>query len=172
MAGSLTAHHLSSNAEVPYPTYRSLEFSTITFLCITSWVYILPAVEPSGSEFQQFCAVLEQLSENNVAKRRLISRLDDHPSPYVTVSDLAEYWAVSRKQIYKHIELGTLTALRFGPRLLRIQTSEARRFEREARMIPLDEHEHARPPQHLAGRPSKTEATLPRQKSRVKPIRG
>lgn len=66
----------------------------------------------------------------------MITRLEDHPEPFVTVGQLARYWAVSRKQIYKQIEGGTLTAVRFGPRLLRIKTSEALRFEREAKMTP------------------------------------
>jgi excisionase family DNA binding protein len=60
------------------------------------------------------------------------------------VGQLARYWAVSRKQIYKQIEGGTLTAVRFGPRLLRIKTSEALRFEREAKMTPEPQTRTAR----------------------------
>jgi excisionase family DNA binding protein len=99
----------------------------------------------------------------------VIVRLEDHPHSYVTVGALAQYWAVSRKQIYKHIENGTLTALRFGPRLLRIQTAEARRFEREARMIPLDERERSARLQHITTTPAKAESPQPgsRQKAAV-----
>jgi excisionase family DNA binding protein len=65
-----------------------------------------------------------------------IMDLQTHPEPYVTTSDLADYWRVSRKQIYKQIEAGTLKAIRLGPRLLRIGTADAIRFEEIARMSP------------------------------------
>ena len=66
-------------------------------------------------------------------KPRLRS-LQQHTEPYVTTSELAEYWMVSRSQIYKHIEAGTLKAIRLGPRLLRISTSDALDFERRAKL--------------------------------------
>jgi excisionase family DNA binding protein len=69
---------------------------------------------------------------------RRIRALKDHPEPYVTTSELAEYWNVSRKQIYKQIEAGTLRAIKLGPRLLRISTTEALRFERIAKMAAFD----------------------------------
>jgi excisionase family DNA binding protein len=50
----------------------------------------------------------------------------------VTVSELAAYWLVGRKQIYKHIDAGLLPAIRLGPRLLRIRTADAIAFERRA----------------------------------------
>jgi len=65
--------------------------------------------------------------------------LEKHPDPYVTTSDLAGYWRVSRKQIYKQIDAGTLRAIRLGPRLLRISTAEAIRFEHLAKMLPMAE---------------------------------
>lgn len=71
--------------------------------------------------------------------RRRIVRLQTHPDPYVTTTDLADYWGVSRKQIYKQIDAGTLTALRLGPHILRIHTAEAIRFERYAKMSPAPE---------------------------------
>ena len=60
--------------------------------------------------------------------------LQSHPEPYVTVAELADYWLVGRKQIYKQIDAGTLPAIRLGPRLLRIRTADARAFERSANM--------------------------------------
>jgi excisionase family DNA binding protein len=60
--------------------------------------------------------------------------LKTHPEPYVTVAELAEYWLVGRKQIYKQIDAGTLRALKLGPRLMRIRTSDAIEFERSANM--------------------------------------
>lgn len=63
-----------------------------------------------------------------------VKDLQSHPEPYVTVAELAEYWLVGRKQIYKQIEAGTLPAIRLGPRLLRIRTADARAFERSANM--------------------------------------
>jgi excisionase family DNA binding protein len=73
------------------------------------------------------------------SSRRRIVRLQTHPDPYVTTTDLADYWGVSRKQIYKQIDAGTLTALRLGPHILRIHTAEAIRFERIAKMTPAPE---------------------------------
>jgi excisionase family DNA binding protein len=62
--------------------------------------------------------------------------LESHSEPYVTVAELAKYWLVGRKQIYKQIEAGTLRAIRLGPRLLRIRTADALDFERRANMRP------------------------------------
>ena len=67
-------------------------------------------------------------SGNKAAKR--ISQLASHVDPFVTVAELAEYWLVSRKQVYKQIKGGLLPALRIGPRLLRIRTRDAFEFER------------------------------------------
>lgn len=67
--------------------------------------------------------------------RKIVS-LAQHPEKYVTVAQLAAYWQVSPKQIYKQIEAGTLEALRLGPRLYRIRTSVALEFERAAQMTP------------------------------------
>jgi hypothetical protein len=78
-------------------------------------------------------------SDKRSSTRRRIIRLQTHPDPYVTSTDLADYWGVSRKQIYKQIDAGTLTALRLGPHILRIQTAEAIRFERIAKMSPAVE---------------------------------
>jgi hypothetical protein len=50
------------------------------------------------------------------------------------VSDLAEYWLVSRKMIYKQIDAGMIRTVQLGPRLLRIRTVEAVDFERRASM--------------------------------------
>jgi excisionase family DNA binding protein len=57
--------------------------------------------------------------------------LASHLATYVTVNELARYWTISRKQIYKQIEQGNLPAIRLGPRSLRIRTSEALQFERQ-----------------------------------------
>jgi excisionase family DNA binding protein len=97
-----------------------------------------------------------------------IRDLSNHPSPYVTTSELADYWLVSRKQIYKQIEAGTLKAIRLGPRLLRISTAEAREFERTAKMVAAPtpdeapsnyrratDERHADKPPHAAKKQSK-----------------
>ena len=57
-----------------------------------------------------------------------------HSEPYVTVAQLADYWLVGRKQIYKQIDAGTLPAIRLGPRLMRIRTVDAIEFERRANL--------------------------------------
>ena len=69
-----------------------------------------------------------------------VNDLVSHPEPYVTVAELAEYWLVGRKQIYKQIDAGTLPAIRLGPRLLRIRTVDALAFERSANMRPSAVH--------------------------------
>jgi excisionase family DNA binding protein len=79
-------------------------------------------------------------------RTRKITDLETHPEPYVTMSDLADYWRVSRKQIYKQIEAGTLKAIRLGPRLLRISTADAIHFEEVARKSPLQRQA----PSHLS----------------------
>ena len=70
-----------------------------------------------------------------MVKRRIAS-LKEHPDPYVTTSELAKYWMVSRSQIYKHIDAGTLRAIRLGPRLLRISIADAIDFEKRANLVP------------------------------------
>jgi excisionase family DNA binding protein len=64
---------------------------------------------------------------------RTIEDLRTHPDQYVTVSQLAYYWRVSRKQIYKQIDAGLLSAIRLGPRAIRIHTDEAIHFEHTAK---------------------------------------
>lgn len=74
----------------------------------------------------------------------MIRKLQSHPLPYVTTSELADYWKVSRKQIYKQIGGGMLKAVRFGPRLFRISTADAIEFERFAKMAPQAEKDSKR----------------------------
>jgi excisionase family DNA binding protein len=69
-----------------------------------------------------------------VGVRSKVTNLARHEDKYVTVAQLAEYWQVSRKQIYKHIDAGTLEAVRLGPRLYRIRTVAALVFEERAQM--------------------------------------
>jgi excisionase family DNA binding protein len=68
-----------------------------------------------------------------------IRDLSTHPAPYVSVAELAEYWQVGRKQLYKYMDAGSLAAIRLGPRLFRIRTTDARVFEERARLR-SDEH--------------------------------
>src|SRR4029078_1286385 len=58
-----------------------------------------------------------------------IRDLAPHPAQFVTIAELAEYWAVSPKQIRKRIESGALPAMRFGSRPYRIGVQSARSFE-------------------------------------------
>jgi excisionase family DNA binding protein len=71
-----------------------------------------------------------------MAAKPVIQSLEMHPRAFVTTSELSEYWLVSRKQIYKQIQAGTLKAIRLGPRLMRVSTAEALAFERLAKMQP------------------------------------
>jgi excisionase family DNA binding protein len=79
--------------------------------------------------------------------RQSLRNLQTHQEAYVTIGELAEYWLVSRKQIYKQIEAGTLAAIRLGPRLLRIRTIDALEFENGANMRSTSEpRQTAAPP--------------------------
>jgi len=60
----------------------------------------------------------------------VITNLNTHAASYVTVTELAEYWEVTRQLVYKHIQSGLLPAMRLGPRCVRIRTHDAREFER------------------------------------------
>lgn len=60
-----------------------------------------------------------------------IKDLDTHPAAYVTVADLAAYWAVSDRQIYRFILGGVLQAMRLGPRAFRVRTEDALKFEEQ-----------------------------------------
>jgi excisionase family DNA binding protein len=102
-----------------------------------------------GVPFASFGGVSGHKNSPNDSKK--IIDLRNHSDPYVTTTDLADYWRVSRKQIYKQIDAGTLNAIRLGPRLLRISTSEAARFEESAKMAPPDDHER------IAGRSDRDE---------------
>lgn len=64
----------------------------------------------------------------------MIRDLSSHPAPYVTIAELARHWRVSRRQIRKYIEAGTLEATILGPRLLRIRTGAAVELERILRI--------------------------------------
>jgi excisionase family DNA binding protein len=64
-----------------------------------------------------------------------IRNLSTHPAHYLTVGELADYWAVSRQQIYKRIESGALEAIRLGARLYRVPTEAALEFERRANVF-------------------------------------
>ena len=63
-----------------------------------------------------------------------IRDLASHQARYVTIAELAEYWGVSRQQIYKRIDSGALEAIQLGSRLVRVRTIAALEYERNARV--------------------------------------
>ena len=63
-----------------------------------------------------------------------IRDLASHHARYVTIAELAEYWGVSRQQIYKRIDSGALDAIQLGSRLVRVRTAAALEYERNARV--------------------------------------
>ena len=65
-----------------------------------------------------------------------IHDLAAHPMRYVTIAELAEYWAVSCQQIYKRIDSGALEAIQLGSRLYRVRTTAALEYERRVRVVP------------------------------------
>lgn len=58
-----------------------------------------------------------------------IKDLQTHPEPYVTAIELAEYFHVSDKTVYKLADAGQLEVVRIG-RAVRFSTESARRMER------------------------------------------
>ncbi len=65
-----------------------------------------------------------------------IRDLASHQARYVTIAELAEYWGVSRQQIYKRIDSGALDAIQLGSRLVRVRTAAALEYEQRARVGP------------------------------------
>ena len=63
-----------------------------------------------------------------------IRDLASHQARYVTIAELAEYWGVSRQQIYKRIDSGALDAIQLGSRLVRVRTAAALEFEQNAQV--------------------------------------
>ena len=74
-----------------------------------------------------------------------IRDLVSHQARYVTIAELAEYWGVSRQQIYKRIDSGALEAIQLGSRLVRVRTTAALEYERRARVDPARDRDQARP---------------------------
>jgi excisionase family DNA binding protein len=109
----------------------------------------LPDSSPTGTLFAHQPQRMTKETKRAARPKAAIRRLEEHTEPFVTVAALAKYWAVSRKQIYKQIEAGTLTALKFGPRLLRIRTTEALRFEQDAKMTAVRRDEPGQPLRHV-----------------------
>ena len=72
-----------------------------------------------------------------------IRDLVSHQARYVTIAELAEYWGVSRQQIYKRIDSGALEAIQLGSRLVRVRTAAALEFEQRARVDPSRDREEA-----------------------------
>jgi hypothetical protein len=72
-----------------------------------------------------------------MSSRKIID-LQTHPERFVTMSDLADYWRVTRKQIVKQIEAGTLRTVRLAPRMVRVRTRDAIGFEEMAAMAPSE----------------------------------
>ena len=57
--------------------------------------------------------------------------LATHREPHITVEQLAEFWGVSPRTLYRHIEKGALRVVYIGPfRRIRIPIQEARRYGR------------------------------------------
>jgi excisionase family DNA binding protein len=60
-----------------------------------------------------------------------IMDLSTHLEPYVSVAELAAYWTVSERTIYRDIDKGALRIIRVGSNgLIRIPIADARRYGR------------------------------------------
>lgn len=81
---------------------------------------LLPTVLPSAASVHR--------QKARVAK---IQNIASHSGEFVTVSELAHYWHVSERTIYRHILKGALTAVRIGPYgRLRLRTRDALEYGR------------------------------------------
>ena len=63
-------------------------------------------------------SVLPSPSSAGRKNARVMAKVDDlraHSGEFVTVSELAHYWHVSERTIYRHIFKGALPAIRIGP---------------------------------------------------------
>jgi len=90
-------------------------------------------------------------TKRKVAGKKLspITDLETHPRAFVTVAELAEYWAVSRQQIYGQISTGTLSAINIGNHLFRIKTADAIKFEQRGKTSLLPEPKIQRGPREV-----------------------
>ncbi len=61
---------------------------------------------------------------------------DENLEGFLTVNELAKQLRVGRKQIYKLIDAGALSAIRLGPRLYRIPVGAARQLLIDLRVSP------------------------------------
>ena len=66
-----------------------------------------------------------------------IQALATHPVTFVTARELANYWLVHPRQIYRHIGSGLLPAIRVGKWRYRIPTKAAAEFERSLLVRPM-----------------------------------
>ena len=61
----------------------------------------------------------------------VIIDLRTHPAPYVTVAELAAYWGVSERTIYRDLDKGALRFVRVGSSgIIRIPIAAARGYGR------------------------------------------
>lgn len=58
----------------------------------------------------------------------MILDLSTHQAKHVTVQELAEYWNVTPKTIYRHVDKGALQVLRLPGGDIRIPIEEARAY--------------------------------------------
>jgi excisionase family DNA binding protein len=58
----------------------------------------------------------------------MIDDLATHQAKHVTVEELAAYWSVSAKTIYRHIDKGALDVLKLPGGTIRIPIENARRY--------------------------------------------
>ena len=59
-----------------------------------------------------------------------IQDLNNHANIFVSIAELAAYWRVSRRYLYRQVVLGALDAIKLGPRSYRISVASALEFER------------------------------------------
>ena len=83
---------------------------------------------------QDPAAVLPSPASARQSRRQVMLKVQDltsHPVKFVTVSEVAHYWHVSERTIYRHILKGALPVVRIGPfGRLRIRTGDALNYGR------------------------------------------
>lgn len=66
----------------------------------------------------------------------MIRDLATHPATYVTIRELADYLAVSSRQVRKWIAAAQLEVVRVSPRQVRVTRASAWRLARELARLP------------------------------------
>jgi excisionase family DNA binding protein len=101
-------------------------------------------------------------SKHSTGTTTPVRDLASHEKRYLTTSDLANYWGVSRRHIHKQIEQGDLPAVKLGPRSIRVSTQDALDFERRRTVAGGERSDAEQPAPEPTQKPPARDGTPPR----------